>query len=397
MQAKYVPSAEIENRISRLQNQLIEAKIDAALIIYKMDLFYFSGTAQNASLFVPAEGKPLLMVVRDIDRARKESPLPEVAPLDSVLGIPDLVQEQYGRIPHRIGLELDVVPVRDYLRYQRIFPKAKIVDSAGIIKKLRMIKSFYEVAQMKRAGEIGKIVYEKGRDILREGMSEIEFGGWLELEAKKLEHEGLLRVRSLNYEAYTWHVLSGPSGSIVSQAESPMGGAGLSPAFPVGAGTRKIQAHEPVLVDFGICYNGYIVDQTRIYCIGDLPEKYVKAYEASCKIEELVLDGARPGASAAAIFEKTVQYAKELGYDESYLGIPGRKTTFVAHGVGLEINEIPFIAKGQNVFLEDHTTIAIEPKMVFSGEGAVGIENTVLITDNGVEKLTTCSEEILQI
>ena len=69
-------------------------------------------------------------------------------------------------------------------------------------------------------------------------MSEIELAGLMEAYAKPLGHEGLLRVRSLNWEAYTWHVLSGRTGSIVSQSDSPMGGQGLSAAFPVGASLK---------------------------------------------------------------------------------------------------------------------------------------------------------------
>ena len=260
-----------------------------------------------------------------------------------------------------------------------------------------MIKSPFELDQMRHAGKIGKVVYEEGCNVLKSGMSEIEFGGYLELFAKRLEHEGLIRMRSLNYEAYTWHVLSGPSGSIVSQAESPMGGQGLSPAFPVGAGARKMKAHEPILVDFGICYNGYLVDQTRMYCIGELPEKYVQAYEATQAIERLVFAEARPGARCGGIFDKTVRLAKNLGYHESYLGIPGKQTSFVAHGIGLENSEIPYIAANQNHPLQEGMTIAVEPKLVFKDEAAVGIEDTVLITAAGVEKITVCDDRIFQV
>jgi Xaa-Pro aminopeptidase len=134
-----------------------------------------------------------------------------------------------------------------------------------------------------------------------------------------------------------------------------------------------------------------------MYSIGTLPDKYVKAYEASRTIERAVLEEARPGADCGEIYEKTVILAAKLGYEEYYLGIPEKKAFFVAHGVGLEINEIPFLASGQHYALEEGTTIAIEPKMVFPEEAGVGIENTVLITKQGVEKLTTSSEEIFQV
>ena len=110
-------------------------------------------------------------------------------------------------------------------------------------------------------------------------MSEIEFAGVLEFEAKKRGHEGLIRMRGLNIEGYAWQVLSGPSGSLVSEADTPAGGQGLSPAFPMGPGFRRIQSNEPVFVDFPICYNGYLADQARMYCLGEMPEKFVKAYQ----------------------------------------------------------------------------------------------------------------------
>ena len=133
-----------------------------------------------------------------------------------------------------------------------------------------------------------------------------------------------------------------------------------------------------------------------MYTIGELPEKYAAAYEASRKIESLVLEQARPGAVCGAIYENTVSLAKELGYEAQYLGPPGKKTAFVAHGIGLEINELPLLGARQDSLIEDGITIAIEPKLVFPEEAGVGIENTVLITRQGAEKLTTCREEILQ-
>ena len=103
MKEKYVPEAEITNRIARLQNYLEREDIEAALVIYKMDYFYFSGTAQNVLLFIPREGMPLLLVIRDIDRAREESPLKQIVPLDSIAELPKKINDLYGCIPRRIG------------------------------------------------------------------------------------------------------------------------------------------------------------------------------------------------------------------------------------------------------------------------------------------------------
>jgi Xaa-Pro aminopeptidase len=308
-----------------------------------------------------------------------------------------LIQAHYRKLPVSLGLELDRLPVKDYVRFQELFPSTKLMDGSPVLRETRKIKSSFEIDLMKKAGEIGKRVYQKAKAILKEGMTEIEFGGLLEAAAKKNGHEGLLRVNSLNYEAYTWHVLSGLTGGIVSQSDSPMGGLGLSPAFPVGASLKKMKAHEPILVDFGTCYHGYQADETRMFSIGRMKQKFIDAYKACKEVHDTVLGEARPGVDCEAIFMKTLKLARKLGYKDSYLGPPGLQTHFIGHGIGLELNELPFIAQGQSYPLEKGMTFALEPKIVFYGEGSVGIENTVAITEKGHEILTLVSQEIFQV
>ncbi len=394
---RYTPQEEIEDRLKRVRKGMEKEEIEALLVIQKMDFYYLSGTTQDGLLFLPSEGKPLLMIRRELERAKVESPLNEVVTLKSIRELPSLIQTHFGKLPNRLGLELDVLPVRDYFRYQDLFQGAKFVDASPVLRNTRKIKSPFEIDLMRAAGEIGRKVYQEGRKILEEGMTEIQFGGLLEAAAKRFGHEGLLRVRSLNYEAYTWHVLSGPSGGIVSQSDSPMGGLGLSPAFPVGASLRVMRAHEPILVDFGTCYHGYQVDQTRMFSMGKMGQKFVDAYSVCREIHDAVLDEVRPGADCEAIFFKTLRLAERLGYRESYLGPPGLQTHFIGHGIGLELNEVPFLAQGQPYPLEKGMTFAVEPKIVFPGEGSAGFENTVVVTENGCEILTPLEEEIFEV
>ena len=393
----FFPREEIENRIARVRNGMEKSEIEALLVIQKMDLYYLSGTTQDGLLFLPLAGSPLLMVRRELERARIETPLEDVVFLKSSREIPSLIQNHLGRIPKTLGLELDVLPVRDYFRYQELFKGIPLIDASPVFRNARKIKSSFEIDFMKAAGEIGRKVYQEGKKILRKGMTEIEFGGRLEAVAKTYGHEGLLRVRSLNYEAYTWHVLSGPTGGIVSQSDSPMGGLGLSPAFPVGASRRPMQDREPILVDFGTCYHGYQADETRLFSIGRMDRKFIDAYQACREIHDAVLEETRPGADCEAIFTKTLGLAEKLGYGDSYLGPPGLQTHFIAHGIGLELNEPPFLARGQSYPLEEGMTFAVEPKIVFPGEGAVGLENTVVVTRKGYEILTPLEMEIFEV
>lgn len=391
------PGAEIDARLRRLRSGMTELGMDGILFYEKMDRFYFSGTTQDTMLFVPLEGKPLLMVRREEARARLESPLEDIVALRSVKEIPSLIKEHQGKLPGTLGLELDVLPARDYLWFKDLFQGIDFEDVSQLIRSLRMIKSPYEIDFVKQAGAIGGMVYEKGRAILQEGMTEIAFAGLLEAAAKALGHEGLLRVRSINYEAYTWHVLSGVTGGIVSQSDSPMGGLGLSPAFPVGASLKPMNAGEPILVDFGTCYQGYQADETRMYSIGKMPDKFLDAYRACREIHDLVLEEAKPGADCEEIYIKTVRLAERLGYKERYLGPPGLQTRFVGHGLGLALNEMPFLAKGHAYPLEEGMVFAVEPKMVFPGEGSVGIENTAVVTRGGNDVLTPASQEVFEV
>ena len=394
---RYTPLEEIENRLTRIRAGMEKQGIEGLLVIQKMDFYYLSGTTQDGLLFVPLEGKPLLMIKRELERARVESPIQDVVPLKSNREIPSLMQARHGKGPQILGLELDVLPVRDYFKFQGFFPGTRLMDASSILRETRKIKSLFEIDLMRKAGEIGKKVYREAKEILKEGMTEIEFGGLVEAAAKKHGHEGLLRVRSLNYEAYTWHVLSGLTGGIVSQSDSPMGGLGLSPAFPVGASHKVMKAHEPILVDFGTCYHGYQADETRMFSIGKMEQKFIDAYNACKEIHDAVLEDTRPGADCQTLFLKPLQRAEKLGYKDSYLGPPGLQTRFIGHGIGLELNELPFLAQGQSYPLEEGMTFAVEPKIVFPGEGSVGIENTVVITRDGCEILTPVSQEIFRV
>jgi Xaa-Pro aminopeptidase len=394
---QYTPLEEIENRFTRIRTGMKKQEMDALLVVQKMNFYYLSGTTQDGLLFVPLEGKPLLMIKRELERAKVESPIKDIILLKSNREIPSLIQTHSGKLPNSLGLELDILPVKDYFKFQEFFPKTKFMDASLIMRETRRIKSPLEINLMSVAGEIGKKVYQEARKILKEGMTEIEFGGLLEATAKRCGHEGLLRVRSLNYEAYTWHVLSGLTGGIVSQSDSPMGGLGLSPAFPVGASQKVMKAHEPILVDFGTCYHGYQADETRMFSIGKMKQKFIDAYNACKEIHDTVLEETRPGADCEAIFLKTLRLAEKLGYKDSYLGPPGLQTHFIAHGIGMELNELPFIAQGQSYPLEKGMTFALEPKIVFPGEGSVGLENTVVVTETGYEILTPVSQEIFQV
>jgi Xaa-Pro dipeptidase len=383
------PKDEIYARIEKIQPLMEKASLDGAFFHYKIDYYYLSGTMQDAILFLPLRGEPVLFVKRELGRARKESPLANVIPFKTI----NELQPHAGGM-NRLGLQLDVMPYNSVLPYKELLPQAEFVNCSSIAKAVRKIKSPFEVKLMEKAAAIAKKVYAKIPEVLHEGMREIELGGILEAYAKPLGHEGLLRMRSLNYEPYTWHILSGRSGSVVSQADSPMGGTGMSPAFPVGASMKRMRKGEAILIDFGVNYHGYHMDLTRMYAIGNMPDQLAHAYDVCRDIHYRVLDRAVQGATASELFSYSRELAVESGFGAYYLGHGRHKVNFLGHGIGVELSELPFLAPKHDYPLVDGMTLAIEPKMVFPGKGATGIENTVVFEKGRYRVLSNVDEKI---
>jgi Xaa-Pro aminopeptidase len=139
---------------------------------------------------------------------------------------------------------------------------------------------------------------------------------------------------------------------------------------------------------------GYISDHARIFSIGPLPGELMRAHEAMLVIQEEARKQALPGIASGDIYAMMVAMAEDMGYSEFFMGAGDRKIRFTGHGVGLELDEFPFLAKGQRLLLESGMVIALEPKIILPGKGVVGIENTMLLTDTGLECLSTFDDHI---
>lgn len=392
-----IPAGEIDQRIARLKVHLADAGVDGALILQRADLFYFSGTAQDAHLFVPREGAPLLMVRKDRDRAAAESPIGRIVPLGSPKQVPEILTRNGYAIPRFLGMELDVLPANLYLEYRRVFDGAEILDASHPIRLTRMIKSDYEIGLLREAGRKADELYRGIREDITCGIPEVELAGRIEARARKLGHQGTVRMRLWGSEIFYGHLMAGPSAAIPSFLASPTGGAGTGPAGGQSAGFRPVGRGEPILVDYVFCHQGYIADQTRIFAVGGLADEWYKAHEAMIEIQNLLRKAALPGVKAGDLYEMAVNRAGELGYGDHFMGTGPRRIRFIGHGTGLELDEYPFIAKGQQVPIEAGMCIALEPKLIFPGKGVVGIENTHIATPEGLASLTRFEDAIVLV
>ena len=393
---RLTPKNELEYRYRKLQTEMAAAGLDAVIMVQNADLFYFSGTVQAGHLYVPASGEPIYLVRRDYLRARMESALAQLVPCSSLSELPGILADHGRRAPSRLGLELDILPVNLFQKYRTLYAQTELLDASPLIRRVRMTKSHYEIHIMQDAGNQADKVYRRAAGFLREGMSELELAAELEHLGRLEGHQGYVRMRAFNGELSTGQVLAGADAAAPACTNAPLGGMGLTPAFGHGSSYNRIRRGEPVVVDFASCFDGYLVDQTRIFAIGEVSDRMRRGYDDMLRVEALMMERAEEGASWGGIYDACLALAREMGYADHFMGTPGNQVPFIGHGLGIEIDEYPFIARGFDAeTLQPGMAFAFEPKLVFPGEGAVGIENSFYLSEQGLKRLTFSSQELV--
>ncbi|UPU37407.1 Xaa-Pro peptidase family protein [Geomonas paludis] len=380
---------ESEQRIARLQDGLRGQGIDGALFIYPIDIYYFSGTRQNSALFVPAEGKPRLMVRKSYFRAQAESVIDDTRPFPSSKEF----ASQFPPKAKRIGFTFDVAPVQQYQYYAKLLPGVEFVDVSPLNRELRSVKSELELERMRESGARLCGVFKEVPGFLKEGMRELDLAAEFEYRLRKAGGEGFVRMRAYNQELFQGLAVSAGAGN-PGFFDGAVTGRGLSNASPHGASIDAIEANVPVLVDYTGVFDGYIVDMTRMFVVGRLAPELQRAFDTSLRIQQHLTENLKPGAVCEDLFAQAADIAESAGLARNFMGAPGENAKFVGHGVGLELDEFPVLAQGFKSQLRAGQTIAIEPKFVLPGLGVIGIENTFAVAPDGGVKITDLPDDI---
>jgi len=371
-----------------------EEGLRGVLLLQNVDRYYFSGSMQGGYVLVPAEGDPIILVRRDPERAAEESPL-RVEPMGSVRELADRIRTGLGELPSPLGLEFDVLPVGQVERLSSLLPGVSFRDASRAIGLTRAVKSSWEVARIREAARVVAEAVETVPRHLVRGVAELELSARLEAELRLRGHGGLIRMRGFNQEIFYGHVMAGSAAATPSFVDAPTGGLGVAPALPHGASGSPIQAGDPVVVDLvGNCA-GYLSDQTRVFSLGPPAEPFADAFEAALAVERAVAEAARPGVLASHLYQVALDAAADTPYARHFMG-DAQRVSFVGHGIGLEVDELPFLARGLELPLEEGMVFAVEPKFIFHGRGVVGVEDTFVVTGTGVERLTP-SPQVLRM
>ena len=382
---------EIKSRISKIKKGLEDENLDAILVAANVNIYYTTGRIFRGYVFIPKEGDPIWFVIKpqifenekNVFFIRKPEEIPTIL---LNINIP---------LPNSIALEEDDLSYSTIIRLKALFPDSSLHNGSSIIKKARMIKTTWEINEMKIDGLHHSKVYGEIKDCYKKGMTDLQLQ--IEIERKlRLEGSiGISRIAGNLMEINLGSVINGDNADNPSPYEFTMGGEGMNNVLPVGANNSPIIKGQTVMIDMNGAFNGYQTDMTRVWSLGEIPEIAKKAHNCSIEILRILETEAIPGCPIKDLFEIAMGIVERNNLKDFFMG-HNSQVNYIGHGVGIELNEIPVINKRSKDILQENMVIALEPKFVIPGVGAVGIENTYVVTKNGLQNITIFPEEIMK-
>jgi len=371
---------------------------ESAIIMENVNQYYFTGTIQDGVIIIQRDGKFIYGVRRSLERARAESPLPE-SEIAGIATYRDLAGIQGGNLGETY-IEGDIMPALTRERLSKYFTMSAVGFLDSVVRTVRAVKSPYELAAIRESGEAHRtLLEERVPAILREGMSEMDFLGELSREMYRLGYQGMARFHQFQIDIAIGQVGFGDNVLCSTWFDGPGGCRGNGPWAPFSGDSQRIlRKGEPVFVDVAFGMRGYHSDKTQVYFVGgEPPRDFVKAHRFCMDIQKRLAAMLKPGEIPSKIYE-SVMASIPADDSEHFMGVsPGNRVKFLGHGVGLNIDDFPVIAKGFDEPLEENMVLALEPKYALWGFGMAGVEDTYLVTARGGECLTGGGHEIIII
>ena len=382
---------ELELKWRRIQQAMRQEEADGCLLTMNMNLYYVSGQVFNGYFYLPAEGRPYWFV--------KRLTVPETNQVHVIRKpeqIPDFFRDLNLAMPRKLLLEEDELSYNECIRLQHVFRAEATGNASALIRHIRMIKTPWEIEQMRISARKHEAVYREIPACYRPGMRDIELQ--IEIEKRMRVHGslGYFRAFGSNMDIFMGSLLAGENAGEPSPFDFALGGTGMHASGPLGANGTLLREGTTVMADMSGNYTAYQTDMTRVFSIGKLPDRAYRVHRVALEIQARMERTAKPGVPCAELYRDALAMAGQEGLEDCFMGTRFQ-AKFVGHGVGLEINELPVLTTRSKDILQPGMTFAFEPKFVLAGIGAVGIENTFLVTDSGVEKMTLLDENIIEL
>lgn len=349
------------NRAQKLIERMPENT--AALIHNASNIFYLSGYTGEGVLLV---AKGLLAVITDfryVEAAQKQCPDFAIHSIRAGAGHMKVASELLEKAGiTSVLIEDNIITVRQMKDIEKTMPNVKFAPMDYRVEELRRVKDETEQRCIARACEITCEAFEYICGFIAAGRTEREVQ--LALDYKMLE----LGAQDLAFDTI---VASGENGS-------------LPHAVP---GERVIRDGDMVTLDFGAKVDGYCADMTRTVCVGQPSDKMKEIYEIVLRAQETAQSAIRPGMKCSDVDKIARDIIDEAGYGECF----GHS---LGHGVGIDIHEEPRLASRSEDILVPGHIVTVEPGIYVPGLGGVRIENSCVVTQDGVRALCGASKEL---
>lgn len=383
--------SDLQYKWDRIQQAMQKINADACLLSVDVNLYYTTGRIFNGYIYLPAEGSPWFFVKRPnglngehIEYIRKPE---QMADIFAARGI---------KMPEKLLLEADELTYNDYIRLQNIFTPKETGNATALMRSLREIKTPWEIEQFRISAKKHAKTYSEVTECFRPGMTDLEFQYEIEKRMRQNGSIGIFRAFGANMDIFMGSILAGENAEAPSPFDFALGGSGMNASCPLGANGTVLNEGTAIMVDMAGNYTPYMTDMTRVFSVGKLTEEAYRAHQTSLTIQSEIEAIARPGVVCAELYNIAADIAQKEGFAANFMGTK-QQAKFVGHGIGIQINELPVLTPRSKEELQTNMVFALEPKFVIPGVGAVGIENSFLVTDTGVEKLTRFEEEIIQL
>ncbi len=380
-----------KEKLEKIQQQMQLSGADACLLCVDVNLYYLTGRIYNGYFYIPAEGKPYFFVKRPAGFSGEN-----VYYIRKPEDITDILSATAMELPEYLWLETDVLSYNESIRLEKIFRPARLGDAGKLMRNIRKVKTAEEIEQFRISAQRHVEVYKEVRECFRMGMTDLQLQYEIEYRMRKMGSLGLFRAYGSNMDVFMGSLLAGKNAEAPSPFDFALGGQGEHSIYPLGACGVVLEEGMAVMVDMAGNYTPYMTDMTRVFSVGRLADEAYRAHRVSLDIHERVMEMARPGTACTDLYREAVDIAEKAGLSDCFMGTQ-QQAKFIGHGVGLQINELPVLTPRSQEVLEPGMVFALEPKFVIPGTGAVGIENTLLVTDSGVENLTVFEEDIIPL
>ena len=391
MMIERVMKTEMQQRWDRMQKEMKEMDADGCLLSLDSSLYYVTGSVYNGYFYLPVEGSPWFFVKRPVGYEGDR-----IAYIGKPEHMLDIFKEKGVSLPKALLMEADELPYSEYMRISKMFNLETELNATSFIRRQRMIKTDWEVNEFRTSAAKHADTYAAIPTLYKPGMTDTDLQIEIEYTMRKNGCIGLYRTFGVNMHIFMGSVLAGENAEMPSPYDFTLGGAGTHPSFPISTNNSVLKEGTSVMVDMNGNFTAYMTDMTRVYSIGKLSELAYKAHQVALEIQEQMEQIARPGASCAELYTMAIDKAEKEGLASYFMGLK-QQAKFLGHGIGIQINELPVLTPRSRDILQKNMVYAYEPKFVIPGVGAVGIENSYLVTDSGVEKLTKFEEGIIEL